>query len=108
MDLDQILKDARASDSEQSTFDYIIVGSGAGGGPLASRLALAGKRVLVIEAGGDPAFAKSRTYPDAEPGEVFACPGYHGASTEDLEMSWQFSVRHYRDTARQRQDEKYN
>ena len=34
-------------------FDYIVVGSGAGGGPLAANLALAGKRVLLIEAGGD-------------------------------------------------------
>ena len=37
-----------------SSFDDIIVGSGAGGGPLACRLALAKKRVLLIEAGGDP------------------------------------------------------
>ncbi len=91
-----------------SPFDYILVGSGAGGGPLAARLALAGKRVLVIDAGDDPADEKSRTYPRAEPGETFACPGYHGASTEDYEMSWQFSVRHYFDTARQQKDAKYN
>jgi choline dehydrogenase-like flavoprotein len=108
MDLDQILEDARASDSEQSTFDYIVVGSGAGGGPLAARLAERGKKVLVIEAGHDPIAAKSDAYPNAEPGEVTKIPGYHGAATEDAELSWMFSVRHYRDTARQNQDHKYN
>lgn len=99
---------AQASDPNSTPFDYVIVGSGAGGGPLASRLALAGKRVLLLDAGCDPAQAPSRDYPGAGAGETTACPAYHAAATEDSEMSWQFSVRHYADTARQRQDEKYN
>jgi choline dehydrogenase-like flavoprotein len=33
-------------------YDVIIIGTGAGGGPLAYRLALAGKKILVLERGG--------------------------------------------------------
>src|SRR5438067_1797288 len=72
-------------------FDYIIVGSGAGGGPLAARLALAGSRVLVIEAGPDhaaePAPSPSR--------EVSLVPALHAVSTEHEGLSWRFFVRHY-------------
>nr|XP_026486507.1 glucose dehydrogenase [FAD, quinone]-like [Vanessa tameamea] len=35
-------------------FDYIVVGAGAAGSAVAARLALAGKHVLLVEAGGDP------------------------------------------------------
>lgn len=94
---------------ETTPFDYIIVGSGPGGGPLACRLALAGKRVLVVEAGGDPIKAKpSPAYPDSGIGEVTHIPCYYAAASEDPEMSWMFSVRHYEDDERQRLDEKYN
>jgi choline dehydrogenase-like flavoprotein len=102
------LEEGRARDKEHSEFDYIIVGSGAGGGPLAARLAEAGKKVLVIEAGRDPAKTESRGYPAAQTGEVTKVPGYYGAASEDGEMSWMFSVRHYADTDRQKLDKKYN
>src|SRR5262245_53199629 len=35
-------------------FEFVVVGAGAGGGPLAARLARQGHRVLLLEAGGDP------------------------------------------------------
>ncbi len=86
-----------AAQKDDSLFDFIIVGSGAGGGPLACRLAIAGKKVLLIEAGQDPKSV----------GEIHDAPGYHAASTENDEMSWQFSVRHYTDSQKQANDHKY-
>jgi choline dehydrogenase len=35
------------------TYEYIVVGSGPGGGPIASNLARAGHSVLLLEAGDD-------------------------------------------------------
>lgn len=98
----------RAASRQDSPFDYIIVGSGGGGGPLACRLAEAGRRVLVLEAGKDPHLAESSQFKGAEPGEITKVPAYHMAATEDPELSWQFSVRHFADDATQSQDDKYN
>jgi choline dehydrogenase-like flavoprotein len=108
-----LLQDAK--DPGKTPFDYIVVGSGAGGGSLAARLALEGRRVLVIEAGVDPATGQKLEDPKAaplDPGphgmrEVYAVPAFNGASTEKCDISWEFSVRHFADDARQRQDQKY-
>src|SRR5215470_9292126 len=93
-----LLQDAK--DPATTPFDYIVVGSGAGGGSLAARLALEGRRVLVIEAGVDPATGAPLEDPKSapvEPGpngvrEVYAVPAYNGASTEEPDISWDFSV----------------
>ncbi len=81
---------AKSTQPETNEFDFIIVGSGAGGGPLAARLALKGGRVLLIEAGGDA--AQPPRGPDLEVSQV---PSLHGASTEHPDLSWRFFVKHY-------------
>jgi choline dehydrogenase-like flavoprotein len=65
-----------------SDYEYIIVGSGAGGGPLAARLALNGKKVLLIEAGDDQGENINQIV-----------PVFHAYSTEDSSMSWDFYVK---------------
>ncbi|PHH86995.1 hypothetical protein CDD83_9455 [Cordyceps sp. RAO-2017] len=80
---------------ELSGYDYIVVGAGAGGGPLAARLAMAGHKTLLIEAGGDPGVNVNYTV-----------PAYSAKSSEDETMAWNFFVRHYADDERQARDYK--
>jgi choline dehydrogenase len=75
--------------------EYIVVGSGAGGGPLAARLAELGYRVLLLEAGGDD-----------EPW-TYLVPAFHGLATDDEAMRLDHYVRHYTDEARQSRDPNY-
>ncbi len=69
-------------------YDYIVVGSGAGGGPLAANLARAGFRVALIEEGPDPR------------GEEFAAltcavPAHHAWACADETISKQLEVQHF-------------
>ncbi|KAH8896583.1 choline dehydrogenase [Thozetella sp. PMI_491] len=76
-------------------YEYIVVGSGAGGGPLAARLALAGHKTLLIEAGDDQGQNINYTV-----------PAYSAKVSEDEALAWNFFVRHYADDARQARDYK--
>jgi len=84
-------------------WDYVIVGSGAGGGTLAARLAEAGMRVFLLEAGGDARSAALPRMPDD-----YDVPGFHAFASENPAMSWDFMVRHYADETRQARDPKYD
>lgn len=89
--------------AEGVAWDYIIVGSGAGGGTLAARLVEAGMRVFLLEAGGDPRASDAERFPDD-----YDVPGFHAFACENAAMSWNFQVRHYADEARQARDPKYD
>ena len=90
--------------------EYIVVGSGAGGGTVASRLALAGKSVILLEAGGDP--RKLKGGDPIQPGANrlpadYDVPAFHAFASENDAIKWDFYVRHYSDDDQQRLDPKY-
>lgn len=75
--------------------EYVVVGSGPGGGVVAARLALAGHSVLLIEAGDDQGSNLN-----------YSIPAFNAKVTEDPALAWDFFVRHYQDDARQELDYK--
>jgi choline dehydrogenase len=75
-------------------FDYVVVGSGAGGGPVAANLATAGFHVLLVEAGDD--------YSDVN----YDVPAFHARATQDPAMRWDFYVQHY--SAEERNTKRYD
>jgi choline dehydrogenase len=75
---------------DKTPFDFIVVGAGAGGAPLAARLAERGYTVLVVEMGPD----KPPKPPGVE-GDATEVPLLHIESTEDERHSLRFFVKHF-------------
>ena len=76
--------------------EFIVVGSGAGGGPLAARLARAGHRVLLLEAGDDVG------------GKLqYQVPAMHALSTENPDLAWWYFVKHHTEAGLDASDSKY-
>jgi choline dehydrogenase-like flavoprotein len=87
-----------------SEYDYVIVGSGAGGGTLAARLAeTCAASVCLLEAGGDPMWGRS----DPTLPEDYEVPAFHPFASENPAMSWEIYCRHYADEEQQRRDPKF-
>ncbi|MDV2997825.1 MAG: Oxygen-dependent choline dehydrogenase [Chroococcidiopsis sp. SAG 2025] len=76
--------------------EYIVVGSGAGGGPLAVNLAKAGHKVVLIEAGSD-----------GEADDLIQVPLFSPLVGEDPRVRWDYFVRQYADESRQKRNSKY-
>ncbi|MDM0013266.1 GMC family oxidoreductase [Variovorax sp. J22P168] len=88
-------------------WDYVIVGSGAGGGTLAARLAEAGMRVFLLDAGGDPRGGDAPATPQPGLPDDYDVPAFHAFACENPAMRWDFHVRHYADETQQVRDWKY-
>jgi choline dehydrogenase-like flavoprotein len=95
---------------EYLEYEFIVVGSGAGGGTVAARLAEAGRSVLLLEAGGDP-----RELSGGDPLQPhtnrlpldYDVPAFHGFASENEAMKWDYFVRHYSSDEQQKRDWKY-
>ncbi|WP_162084404.1 GMC family oxidoreductase [Sulfuriferula nivalis] len=103
------IKEDKMTDSGKRAdrvYDYIVVGAGPGGGPLAANLAKAGFTVALLEAGLDPLSLEAAAQ-DPNAKAAYEVPGFFGASAENPLLSWEIYVSHYANVEQQRKDKKY-
>src|SRR5262245_27748417 len=77
-------------------FEFIVVGSGAGGGPLAANLARQGHSVLLLEAGAETG-GKTE----------YNVPVLHPTATETPDLAWHYFADHYPTKDRPQPDSTY-
>ncbi|KND88801.1 Oxygen-dependent choline dehydrogenase [Tolypocladium ophioglossoides CBS 100239] len=80
---------------DANSFDYVVVGSGPGGGPLAVNLAEAGYAVLLLEAG--------QNHTDKTSQQILA---FFGEAQFDEEQGWFFYVKHFSNQTQAAKDSK--
>ncbi|KAI1263304.1 GMC oxidoreductase [Xylariaceae sp. FL1019] len=89
---DLILPNVKPS---KDSYEYVVIGSGPGGAPLAAKLAQAGHDVLLIDAGGDYGHLR----------EVES-PALANPSSERTNVSWVYFTHHYADLEMAKKDRK--
>ncbi len=100
----------KAEPAASADCEYIVVGSGAGGGTVAARLAEAGRSVILLEAGGDPhklSGGDSITEGEDRLPADYDVPAFHAFASENSAMKWDYFVRHYDDDREQLRDPNY-
>ncbi len=99
------IKPSFGAPTEGESFDYIVIGAGAGGGPVAAKLARAGYKVALLEAGLDPMGAEANAI-EPTTGIIYQVPAFAGISAEHPLISWDFYVKHYKNPVQQARDPK--
>lgn len=72
------------ADVANKTYDFVVIGSGPGGGPLAANLAVAGHSVLLLEAGEDHGDTLVQRVPELYPQAIHV-----------PDQRWDFFVRYH-------------
>jgi choline dehydrogenase len=96
--------------TDTNPYEYVVVGSGAGGGTVAAGLAERGHRVLLLEAGGDPRLLKGGNAIQDDVNRLpadYDVPLFHAIASENEAMKWDFFVKHYKDAEQAKKDDKY-
>ncbi|KAH7273174.1 hypothetical protein B0J15DRAFT_509171 [Fusarium solani] len=85
-----------ANNNKTAEYEFVIIGSGPGGGTLAANLARAGHSVFLLEAGDDQGDTLLQRL-----------PSFADNVSEEPSMSWSFFVNHYQNETQARRDSKY-